>query len=237
MSEPLHLSRITLKRSPEIGPLIRALQPDDAAKAVDLDHRLIWSVMPEGFQKTHEETRRSGAAESPFLWRRDEGKGRYYVLGPKPIADSTLFDIETKPFEAVLSPGDRLQFVLRVHATVDRRMGGRKTERRDVAMDLLHATPKGERAGRREALAEQGAREWLGARASASGFQLDAVALDGYRTMRIDRRKAKLDQIGVFDLRGVLTVTTPKDFFARLRSGFGRAKVFGCGLMLVRRAG
>ncbi len=244
MSEALHLSRITLKRSPEIGPLIRALQPVDAGKAVDMDHRLIWTVMPEGFQKTHEEKRRAGVAESPFLWRRDDGKGRYYVLGPKPIPHSTLFDIETRPFEAALSPGERLQFVLRVHATVDRRMGdrksfGRKTERRDVAMDLLYATPKGERAEKRDSLAEKGAREWLEARAAASGFQLDALVLDGYCTMRIDRgqswNKSKPDQIGVFDLRGLLTVKVPDDFLARLRSGFGRAKVFGCGLMLIRR--
>lgn len=238
MNQELHLSRFTLKRSPEIGPLIHALQPDDAGKAADLDHRLIWAAMPEDFQKAHEQKRRAGIAQSPFLWRRDEGKGRYYVLGPKPIPHSTLFDIETKPFEAKLSLGDRLQFVLRVHATVDRRTDGRKTERRDVAMDLLHATPKGERAEKRDALAEKGARDWLEARAEASGFQLDTLVLDGYRTMRIDRGQPrhKPDQIGVFDLRGVLTVSAPDAFLGRLRSGFGRAKVFGCGLMLIRRA-
>lgn len=238
MTDDVYLSRITLKRSPEIGPLIRALQPDDAEKAIDMDHRLVWSVMPGDLQAQQEEKRRAGKPESPFLWRRDEARGRYYVLGPKPSAASALFDIETKPFEAALSPRDRLQFVLRVNATVDRRTGGRdgKTERCDVAMDLLKSLPGPDRAASRNSLAEKAARDWLAARARADGFALDALVLDGYRAATVDRGRKKSARFGVFDIRGVVTVTDPAAFLSRLRKGFGRAKAFGCGLMLIRRA-
>ena len=38
------------------------------------------------------------------------------------------------------------------------------------------------------------------------------------------------------DLTGEIAVTDPKAFLAKLAQGFGRAKGFGCGLMLIRRA-
>ena len=34
----------------------------------------------------------------------------------------------------------------------------------------------------------------------------------------------------------LIEVTDPPAFLARLAAGFGRAKAFGCGLMLIRRA-
>ena len=234
MSEPLYLSRLTLRHTPEIAPLINVLQPAAHAERNEIDHRLIWSAMPEEVQREHAG---SSANRAPFLWRRDDKPGRYYVLGPEPSRQLNLFEVETKPFEAHLSPGDKLQFVLRVNATVDRRSGGRTTRaRHDIAMDLLHAVPNSERAEQRHALAEKAARDWLSTRAGTSGFSLDALHLDGYRAVVIRRNPNKPGRIGVFDLRGLLTVTDPAVFLARITSGFGRAKAFGCGLMLIRRA-
>ncbi|HUE78339.1 MAG TPA: type I-E CRISPR-associated protein Cas6/Cse3/CasE [Sphingomicrobium sp.] len=236
MTPSLHLSRLTLKKTSEITPLINVLQPAGRGDGIEADHRLIWTAMPEELQKAHR-LDRGGTA---FLWRRDDRPGRYFVLGPRPRPDSSFFDIETKPFEAHLAPGDRLEFVLRVNATVDRRSDGRdgKTERRDVAMDLLHPVARNERADHRQELAQKGATDWLAARSEASGFRLETLHLDGYRAVAIRRnRHKKPGQIGVFDLRGLVTVTAPDAFLDRLRTGFGRAKAFGCGLMLIRRAG
>ncbi|MEX2454046.1 MAG: type I-E CRISPR-associated protein Cas6/Cse3/CasE [Rhodospirillaceae bacterium] len=233
MSAQLYLSRLTLKTSPEITPLINVLQPRTPADAIETDHRLIWAVMPEDFQR---EQHQGGAAA--FLWRRDDKAGRYFVLGPRPRDESSLFEVETKPFEARLGCGDRLEFVLRVNATVDRRTAGRTTRKRsDVAMDLLRSVAPGDRPARRHEVAEKAACDWLGSRADKEGFALDALHLDGYRAVIVKRNPGKSGRIGVFDLRGLLTVTDPPAFLARLASGFGRAKAFGCGLMLVRRAG
>ena len=44
-------------------------------------------------------------------------------------------------------------------------------------------------------------------------------------------------QFGVLDMTGVLALEDPTAFLARLSAGFGRAKAFGCGLMMIRRAG
>ena len=43
------------------------------------------------------------------------------------------------------------------------------------------------------------------------------------------------DEIGVLEFEGVLTVTSPAEFVAAVLQGFGRAKAFGCGLMLIAR--
>ncbi|MGE3869889.1 MAG: type I-E CRISPR-associated protein Cas6/Cse3/CasE [Pseudorhodoplanes sp.] len=232
MPDALHLSRLTLKRSAEIAPLINVLRPAAHHDRIEVDHRLLWTAMTDKIQARQSE----GAA--PFLWRRDEKPGRYFMLGPKPRVDSAFFEIESKPFEVRLASGDRLEFVLRVNATVDRRAGGRdgSRTRSDVAMDLLRHIAQAERAERRQALAEKAARDWLATRSEASGFALDALHLDGYRAVVITRNPHKTGRIGVFDLRGLLTVTDPAAFVGRLSTGFGRAKAFGCGLMLIRRA-
>jgi CRISPR system Cascade subunit CasE len=234
MSGALFLSRLTLKRSPEIAPLINTLQPKDAAGALATDHRLVWSVMPAEVQRQRNTANQAGDRKSTMLWRR-EGHGRYLVLGPRPDV-SCLFDIESKPFAPVLRPGDRLRFLLRVNATVDRRLAGRaKIERRDIVMDLLHPIATGQRAGQRDALALKAATEWLGARAEAGGARVNALAVEGYRVARLGKERSGA-RIGVLDLIGMLEVVRPEAFLTRLEAGFGRAKAFGCGLMLIRRA-
>jgi CRISPR system Cascade subunit CasE len=64
----------------------------------------------------------------------------------------------------------------------------------------------------------------------------DGLRVDGYRVLRPPRpRKAGQMRIGVLDFDGVLTVTDPQRFLAALAAGFGRAKAYGCGLMLIAR--
>ena len=235
MKAPIYLSRLSLKRSSDVGPLISVLQPTGPSAQVEIDHKLVWSAMPQALQDAHGPGSNGG---TPFLWRRDDAPGGYYVLGPAPSARSALFEVETKPFEANLAAGDRLEFVLRLNATVDRRTGGRngKRERADVAMDLLRAVSGADRAAERQGRASKAAAEWLAARSAGAGFTLDALHLDGYRAMLFRGIARKPGRIGVFDLRGLLSVTQPEMFLARLAGGFGRAKAFGCGLMLIRRA-
>ncbi|RMF76968.1 MAG: type I-E CRISPR-associated protein Cas6/Cse3/CasE [Planctomycetota bacterium] len=214
---PLYLSRLTLRSEPAVESLMAALLP--AGKTdFESDHRLIWSLFAEPGRKRD------------FLWRRERA-GRYFVLSRRPPDPaSPLFKVETKPFEPVLAAGDRLAFALRVNATVDR-----AGARHDVAMDLLRAHPPGARADKRFTLAEKAARAWLETRSADAGFTLEALALEGYRAVRLRRRNAEPGCLGVFDLAGRLVVTEPECFVDRLARGFGRARAFGCGLMLIRR--
>lgn len=247
MTGPLHLSRLTLQRDALcVAPILQVLQPEDTAERLTVDHRLIWTVMPRGVRSNADATRSAGVLQSTFLWRAERARGRYFVLGPKPVEASSFFQIETKPFAPDLSPGDRLAFDLRLNATVDRKIGtsasGRAIRQRcDVAMDLLTTEAKQQPAGtidrarHRSRLAEKAAGDWLHTRAADNGFRLDALALEGYRAERFARRGDKFGTLGIFDLKGTLTVADPEPFLERLRLGFGRGKAFGCGLMLVRR--
>jgi CRISPR system Cascade subunit CasE len=67
--------------------------------------------------------------------------------------------------------------------------------------------------------------------AGEAGFE---VRVSRYRTLDLMRRP-KPARLGILDLEGVLQVREPDRFLEALTAGFGRAKAFGCGLMLIRR--
>jgi CRISPR system Cascade subunit CasE len=58
---------------------------------------------------------------------------------------------------------------------------------------------------------------------------------DGYDRRQIARGDARPAMFGVVDFGGVLKVQDPPRFLVAVASGFGRARAFGCGLMLIRR--
>jgi CRISPR system Cascade subunit CasE len=63
------------------------------------------------------------------------------------------------------------------------------------------------------------------------------VAVDGYEMMRLPRaRGEKAVQFSSVEFDGKLAVTDAAKFSAMLAQGLGKAKAFGCGLMLIRRA-
>lgn len=218
----LYLSRVTLRQDPSVAALAAALIPKDDA-SLNTDHRAVWSLFS------------NPGAERDFLWRKDDGQGRYMILSRRrPDANSPIFQVESKPFEPQIAAGDRLAFHLRVNATVSRKNGPGRGRRHDVAMDLLRNHPRGARAHYREAVAEQAARGWL--EAHADGFELEALFLERYETANAPRKGGRPARFGIFDLTGRLRVTDPVELLERVSSGYGRAKAFGCGLMLIRRA-
>jgi CRISPR system Cascade subunit CasE len=174
-----------------------------------------------------------------FLWREAES-GVFYTLSERPPVDShCLFDVDPpKPFQPSFAAGDRLQFMLRANATVAR--GGAKGTRGkpcDVVMDAIFRLPTAERADRRRTAVEESGRAWLVRQGERGGFTVDVreVRVPSYQVLRVEHSGPQA-RLGVLDLEGVLTVTDPARFIERVRTGFGRAKAFGCGLMLLRRA-
>lgn len=219
----LYLSRLTLSKAPAAVALDALLNPGGAAR-LDAHHRLLWSLFADGPDRKRD-----------FLWR-EEGGGVFLTLSARPPARHDLFETpQVQDFAPVLAPGDRLAFALRVNATRDRAGVGRV----DVVMDALHALPPEDRAGARMVLAQREGAEWLAGQGARHGFRLlgaevsdySAVVLPGFR----GRRKGQ-PQFGILEMAGLLEVVDPAAFVTRLGQGFGRAKAFGCGLMLVRRA-
>ena len=238
-------SRLTLKRdSAAVAPLIDLLAPRDGGEAMATAHRLMWSVMPEEVRLCWDSGAVPRQAGGAFLWREDEPGRKFYLLGPRPVPESPYFQIETKSFDPVLAAGDWLAFDLRLNATVAFKVGedenGRaKRKQLDVALGRLLADERegtgdrGARAGRRLPSAEAAARDWLTRQGERDGFRLVGLTLAAYRVERLPRRaKAKF---GISDLRGLVEIVEFERFLSRVLAGFGRAKAFGCGLMLLRR--
>lgn len=236
-----YLSRLTLSRDPSIksvAPLLNPAPGSNNGDAASAHHRLVWSAFSNG-----------GEATRDFLWRAED-RGVFYVLSAMPPNESALFEAaEIKPFEPALSPGDRLDFRLRVHATVNTSApGDKRGKRHDIVMHRLKDIPKDERADKRMDMAEAAAIDWLDTQGSRDGFTLlrsrnrDVRLVQDYRVLDIPRhgalaqRREHRFRAGVLDLEGRLEVTDPPAFLSRLYRGFGRAKAFGNGLMLIRRA-
>lgn len=255
----LYLSRLMLKRHPSVAALRELIDPKNRARAMDAHHRLLWHV----FSETGEEKRDflwraeprgrfyalSHRPPTPHdLFERPEVKEFSPTLS---AGDRLAFLLRANATRAL--PGPPLGDGSGKHAR------GRNV---DVAMHLLKdvskRTPSDEpgsahqpspRAEARHDIAAGEACKWLERQGEANGFSLDAPAdgsdgsprfvLEHYYTVTLPGYRGKRrgePRFGVFEMKGMVTVTDPAAFIRRLGEGFGRAKAYGCGLMLIRRA-
>ncbi len=232
MTAPLYLSRVRLRRSASVGALAPLLLggADGDRRSRQPGHHLVWSLFADGSGETRD-----------FLWREMERRGAYMILSTRlPVDRHGLFEIdEPKAFTPALALGDRLRFSLRANPVVRRRAPSRsRSARHDVVMDALSSLSADQRAEKRvQAVRERGL-AWLDAQAAKAGFLVRPpdVAIDGYRQHRIPRNDAAATMsFSSLDFQGVLEVSEPEAFLAAIRRGFGAAKAYGCGLMLIRR--
>lgn len=229
----MYLSRLVLNRHAPTRALSALLDPNDENARADAHHRLIWTLFGDAKDRPRD-----------FLWRAD-GRGRFYTLSARPPEGNDLFSPpQTKAFEPQLSPGDRLVFSLRANATQDRAALSRmdkaqrsgNSRRVDVVMNLLRDVPAGDRAAQRMPLAQQAAQGWMARQGAAKGFTPLDITAEDYRVLNLGRSGRRRGMThGVLDLTGRIEITDPETFLPALASGFGRAKAWGCGLMLIRR--
>ncbi|QNT79320.1 type I-E CRISPR-associated protein Cas6/Cse3/CasE [Entomobacter blattae] len=221
------LSRIILRKEASVRALACLLLPNGKSGQHRAAHHLLWTLFGDDPER-----------ERDFLWRQVE-KGEFIVLSARePVDQHNLFRIQTKPFSPAVQKDDRLNFLLRVNATIDRKTPDHKRSRRhDVVMDALYHISKSERTEKRPGLLCKAAEEWLQRRGSTSGFLFQNLKVKAYDVLRVLRPDVgNYATFGVMDLNGELTVTDPEIFVPSLLKGFGRARAFGCGLMLIRRA-
>lgn len=248
------LSRVRLcaGRGEALSAVAPLLIPDDRKARPGHAHRILWLL----FQSDAESIR-------DFLWR-DEGAGRFMILSRRKPADPhRLFEIETKEFSPALSPGDRLKFVLRANPVVTTKSpeaGYIKSEkargkRVDIVMHALWSIPRADRKLERERIAREAGAAWLSTQGEKAGFWLvegdgSHLVVDGYAQVPVERRRDRRRpaSYSVLDLKGEIEVVDPERFLRKaflgghdeagreIAPGFGAAKAFGNGLMLIRRA-
>lgn len=260
MTPPLaYLTRARLRQDVPAVALRQLLLCDDASERVAATHRLIWTLFADDPARTRDFLWREAEPGLFYLLSRrpPEDAHRLFHLDPPKAFAPVLAPGDRLAFALRVNAT-----VARPVAAAGAVDGGSRArgERADVVMHALRDVPSGERAEARRRVLDTVAADWLGRQGVAHGFALDGASGDadkdepdvldawtvvrsapvrasGYRVLRISRGRGQGRlQIGVLDLEGVLTVQDPERFIAAVVHGFGRAKAFGCGLMLVRRA-
>ena len=130
--------------------------------------------------------------------------------------------------------------------------GRRRGKRTDVVMHALAGIPKTdwkEKTGRafvRDAIVASAVRDWVTRQGTSHGFVVSppesaeielGLTIANYAHVPVERRRGEEPAgISTVDIKGVVEITDPDAFLDKLARGFGSAKAFGCGLMLIRRA-
>ncbi len=199
------------------------------------EHQMIWDL----FDNAPEQKR-------DFLYRHEDPKSGlpfYYLLSARlPKNNPIAADIQTREYRPTLRANDRLQFSLRANAVVTRKAGD--TGKRRIRRDIIEAKvdeykQRFDNPSDRPSPAvihQEAAQVWLERRGKQLGFSLESLMVDNHRFYEV--KKPSDDNVRRFtsiDLYGRLLVEDPKFLVAALMTGLGRAKAFGCGLLLVRR--
>ncbi|MEO0249163.1 MAG: type I-E CRISPR-associated protein Cas6/Cse3/CasE [candidate division WOR-3 bacterium] len=177
--------------------------------------------------------------ERDFLYHVAEVKSQplvYAVSARLPVGEHPIWRVETKPYEPQIAAGMRLGFLLRVNP-----VRTRNGKRHDVVMEAKHRL-KAQGIAKSDfpleaAIVQDAVEEWLRAREDKAGFHTVVARADGYRQHQFFKaREQLLVRFSTVDLTGVIEVIDTEAFRKTLFRGFGPAKSFGCGLMLIRRA-
>jgi CRISPR system Cascade subunit CasE len=223
------LARARLRRDCPAQALARVLVPDTAGAQLGAAHSLVWALFADGRDRRRD-----------FLWRQTR-PGEFLILAARPPVDPHgLFALEYKPFAPVLHSGQRLGFDLRANPVVSvPEKPGRRGQRRDIVTHALAKLAPAERTAKRESKIREVGAAWLANKGAAAGFSFDPgeLHIDGEEWVRIPRQQAPAVTFSTLTFQGVLRVEDPGRFLAGLLAGFGAAKAYGCGLMLIRRAG
>lgn len=191
------------------------------AQSLGHAHHLVWSLFGD----------RNG--KRSFLYRMTGTGVRQPILlySAEPPADGTgLGAIESKSMPLPEAAGERVVWSIRVNPVVSR--DGKK---HDVVTDARRASLAGEGW---DGTARRVMPAWLAPRLAKLGLDAPAEAMvveGSARHAFAHDRGGRPVTVRTVDVSGTATVTDPAALAAGLLSGIGSAKVYGCGMLLLRR--
>ncbi len=217
----MYFSKITLKPSTN-----KADYAQMVCSNTYKEHQVLWKLFSD-----------DPDAKRDFIYRYEprQNTPAYYIVSErKPVDNDYFWDIQCKDYDPVLTTGQQFAFMLRVNPVITK-----EGKRHDVVMHLKYNKYKDKKTRPpSQVIVEEAGREWLVTRAESGGFIFDdsSVRIDGYQPNTSGRKKGKKEiRYNTMDFRGILTVTEPELFNKTLMQGIGKAKAFGCGLMLIRK--
>lgn len=224
----MFFSRAELQNDLSIASLFGQLMAGNTYAA----HQLLWQLFPD-----------EPDAQRDFIFRQEMKGGWpifYLVSKRKPQKVDLFSSVACKEYDPVLRVGEQLAFSLRANPVIARKAEGKKhSSKHDIWMD---AKREGQAQGLESAqlppFIEGKVKGWLSLRGEANGFSIVAsrVDLQAYQQHRVYKKKfGHPIRYSSVDFQGMLTVEDPDAMQKVLFTGIGKAKAFGCGLMLVRR--
>lgn len=201
--------------------------------AADLGHRRVWELFAAPSADGEARPPR------PFLYRATE-RGRYLILSTRPPEAAPHWTLEVADHQAAFAAGQRLRFRLRANParTLPRGAGAEAGKHVDAVMHAKTAAKAaGEPFGQEEA--EAAALGWLHAREARLGLRFDREAcmmLEYRQHHAFYKDRARPIRFSSADYQGAAEVADPAALAAALAAGVGRARGFGCGLLLLRPA-
>jgi CRISPR system Cascade subunit CasE len=156
---------------------------------------------------------------------------RFYVVSSRvPNFESSNIQVRTKNYDSEFKEGEFLRFDVRLD--VETRIG---RKRMSIVSAYKKRFEEGHRLKNDEAMHEAFA-EWFQKHSHKYGFKIRNFYIQGYDHYNFVKTETKEKvEFDSLDIRGVLEVKGPAVFSETLLRGFGKAKCFGCGLMLVAR--
>lgn len=197
------------------------------------EHKLLWEFFPDRTNKKRD-----------FLYRREMVKNKpfyYLVSNTKPIAPHQGWIVETKAYSPQLKKYARLHFVLRVNPVVTRTLKAGKPKRHDLVMDkivqLRQSTGDWKYEVTRQDILQQEVSNWFRKKENTGGFQTEpsTMLISEYNMHKLSSEKGKRIQFSSCNISGDLMVLEPDLFLNLLYQGLGKAKAFGCGLILIQK--
>lgn len=205
------------------------------------DHQLLWRLFGDDDQRQ-------------FIYRREQGNDQqdarlgqsnalpvfYMVSKDAPQSVNGLL-AQSKAYDPKITAGSQFAFDLRVNPTVAKRDPNKKhSAKHDVLLLANREAKQGELSPQQKAAnIKQVADNWLLSRCEQYGFSIDPQAFlhDRHEVHRFVKAKSKHSvNISSLDYHGLLTVQNVELFRKTLFEGLGRARGFGCGMMMIRKA-
>ena len=192
------------------------------------EHTLIWQL----FSKDPDKTR-------PFIYRNVSRVGataEFLVLSSEAITEHPIFLSQSKTFQPHLKKGQLLQFELRANPVVVKADQKDKKKNHDVIYNAIKsAKDKKEGFSKSKIIQEKGL-EWLSGRAPNKGFSIetDSTMVMSYNPIKTGKKNRTSIRLSMVDYKGILTVEDPDLFIDSIGKGIGKARAFGCGLILIK---
>ncbi len=223
----MYMSKIRLNQGPEI---FKYLEEHGNANCYS-DHQMLWRLFPD-----------DPDAQRDFLFRKEVKNGHpvYYVVSKRiPVSNDFLFHVETKEYNPRIKKGQSFSFCLRVNPVVAKKNEGSKNSKRhDIWMNAWReGKTKGLSGADLYDFINTRAKQWLIGREKEIGASInsDGIIIEGYTRHKFYGNKMKrIIHLGILDYHGIVRVNDEEIMCNALFNGIGKAKAFGCGLLLIK---